>query len=354
MMGEEEKTPLMPISLSLLESLWNRGAQFLGSRYGLICGAMSWISESSLVAAMSNAGGFGVIACGSLAPEGLRTEILKTRALTTATFGVNVITFHPQIDDLLHVCIDEKVTHVFLAGGLPSRKALAMLREHGIRPVCFAPALAIGKRLIQMGAEALIIEGNEAGGHVGPVSTGVLMQEILPDLAEQVPVFVAGGIGNGAGIAFCLGAGAAGCQLGTRFACAKESIAHQRFKEAFFKANARNTVLSPQLDTRFPIIAVRVIENAAVQHFIDTQRKAIMAYEAGTVSQKEAQLEIEHFWAGALRRAAIDGDIENGSIMAGQSVGMVTREETCEEIIQSLISDTLRNLGHCIPRFCAA
>ncbi len=172
------------------------------------------------------------------------------------------------------------------------------------------------------------------------MSTAVLAQEILPHLAE-VPVFVAGGIGRGEAMLSYLEMGAAGVQLGTRFVCAHELIAHPRFKRAFIRAAARDAVPSVQLDARFPVIPVRALVNPASERFRAVQREVIDRFNRGELSQKEAQLEIEHFWAGALRRAVIDGDVETGSLMAGQSVGMVTREQSTAEILAELVDQAL-------------
>jgi enoyl-[acyl-carrier protein] reductase II len=320
-----------------LDRLWRRGRDFLGCEAAIMGGAMTWVSERNLVAAISNAGGFGVIACGSMNPDQLSAEIAATAALTKNTFGVNLIVMHPQLMQLAEACLDHKVTHVVLAGGLPPADVLARLKQGGTKVMGFAPALAIAKKLVRSGIDGLVIEGSEAGGHIGAVSTAVLAQEILPHVRE-VPVFVAGGIGRGNAILAFLEMGAAGCQLGTRFVCATESIAHPRFKQAFIRASARDATPSVQLDPRFPVIPVRALANKATQQFIEKQRER---FEAGEISQKEAQLAIEHFWAGALRRAVIDGDVENGSLMAGQSVGMVTREQTTQQIVDELIDQAL-------------
>ncbi|HNB26187.1 MAG TPA: nitronate monooxygenase, partial [Alphaproteobacteria bacterium] len=217
------------------------------------------------------------------------------------------------------------------------------LKQGGAKVMCFAPAVAIAKKLVRGGADAIVIEGMEAGGHIGPVSTSVLAQEILPVITD-VPVFVAGGIGRGNAMLGYLEMGAAGVQLGTRFVCATESIAHPNFKKAFIRAAARDAVPSVALDNRFPVIPVRAIVNEGVRKFMDTQRDVIARFDRGELDQKAAQLEIEHFWAGALRRAVIDGDVESGSLMAGQSVGMVTREQPTAEIIQELVEDAIRAL----------
>ena len=327
-----------------LDRLWRRGRDFLGTEVAILGGAMTWVSERHLVAAISNAGGFGVIASGSMTPERLSEEIAATRQLTSAPFGVNLITLHPQLLGLVGACLDHKVGHVVLAGGLPPRPAMARVRQGGARLVCFAPALAIARKLVRSGAEAIVIEGMEAGGHIGPVSTSVLAQEILPHLTE-VPVFVAGGIGRGEAILSFLEMGAAGCQLGTRFVCAAESIAHSRFKQAFMRAAARDAVPSVQLDPRFPVIPVRALANGGTRRFMEKQREVIDRVNSGELDQKAAQLEIEHFWAGALRRAVIDGDIESGSVMAGQSVGMVTKEQPTQEILDELVEQAVAALA---------
>ena len=316
-----------------------RGTAFLGSEVAILCGAMSWVSERNLVAAMSNAGGFGVIACGAMTPDLLDREIAATKALTDKPFGVNLITMHPGLFDLITVCAKHQVGHVVLAGGLPPKGSIEAIKETGAKLIAFSPALALAKKLIRSGVDALVIEGMEAGGHIGPVSTSVLAQEMLPEIADQVPVFVAGGIGRGEAIAGYLDMGAAGVQLGTRFVCATESIAHPNFKKAFIRASARDAVASVQIDPRLPVIPVRALKNASSDLFTAKQRQVAQTLDEGKVAMLEAQLEIEHYWAGALRRAVIDGDVENGSLMAGQSVGMVTKEEPLADIIATLMAE---------------
>ncbi|RDE05009.1 2-nitropropane dioxygenase [Sphingomonas aracearum] len=317
----------------------SRGATFLGTEVAILCGAMSWVSERNLVSAISNAGGFGVIACGAMSPELLDAEIAATKALTSKPFGVNLITMHPQLMELIAVCGRHGVGHVVLAGGLPPAGSLDAIKANGAKLICFAPALALAKKLIRSGVDALVIEGMEAGGHIGPVSTSVLAQEMLPEIAEQVPVFVAGGIGRGEAIAGYLEMGAAGVQLGTRFVCATESIAHPNFKRAFLRANARDAVASVQIDPRLPVIPVRALKNAGGELFTAKQREVAAHLDEGRVAMAEAQLQIEHYWAGALRRAVIEGDVEHGSVMAGQSVGMVSREEPVAAIIAQLMDE---------------
>src|SRR5918994_1546681 len=276
-----------------LERLWRAGSAFLGSPLALMGGAMTWVSEHGLVAALSDAGGFGVLACGAMEPEQLAAEIAATQALTERPFGVNLIIMHPRLRELIDACGAHGVTHVVLAGGLPDRATMARVKDGGARLLCFAPSLAVARRLVRAGPDALIIEGMEAGGHIGPVATSVLAQEILPHLRE-VPVFVAGGIGHGEAIAAYLRMGASGCQMGTRF--------------------------------------------------VETQLEVIARHRSGALSFEEASLAIEHFWAGALRRAVIDGDVENGSLMAGQSVGLVDKVQPLAEILDELVAQAVAAL----------
>ena len=327
-----------------LDALWARGTAFLGCRAAILGGAMSWVSERHLVAAISNAGGFGVIACGAMTPDLLAAEIAGTQALTTQPFGVNLITMHPQLNDLVRVCLDAKIGHIVLAGGIPPGSAVRAVKDGGAKLIAFTPALVLAKRLVRSGADALVIEGSEAGGHIGPVSLTVLAQEILPGIRE-VPVFVAGGIGRGEAILAFLEMGASGAQLGTRFAAATESIAHPDFKRAFIRANARDALPSIQLDERFPVIPVRGLVNQGTKRFLAHQAQTRDRFNAGELTKEAAQLEIEHFWAGALRRAVIDGDIEHGSMMAGQSVGMVTAEQPTAAIITELVNQAVAGLA---------
>ncbi|MFL1463678.1 NAD(P)H-dependent flavin oxidoreductase [Roseococcus sp. DSY-14] len=333
-----------PEALAEIGRLMARGAAFLGSRTAILGGAMSWVSERNLVAALSNAGAFGVIACGAMEPPRLAEEIAATQALTDRPFGVNLITMHPRLEQLVDVCLAAKVSHIVFAGGIPPGAALRRAKEGGAKVVCFAPALALAKKLVRSGADALVIEGSEAGGHIGPVSLNVLAQEILPHVTE-VPVFVAGGIGRGEAILSYLEMGAAGVQIGTRFVCATESIAHPHFKRAFIRGAARDALPTVQLDERFPVIPVRALQNEGTKRFMEHQAKVLARFQSGELSKEAAQLDIEHFWAGALRRAVVEGDVEQGSLMAGQSVGMVSREQPAAEIIAELMEQAAAALA---------
>jgi enoyl-[acyl-carrier protein] reductase II len=341
--------PGSAIGRDRLSRLWRDGAALLGCPIALLGGAMTWVSERSLVSAISNAGGFGVLACGAMSPAQLAGEIEATRALTAQPFGVNLIVMHPDLAALVDVCLAQRVGHVVLAGGLPSRATMGRVKEGGAKLLCFAPSLGVARKLIRAGADGLIIEGMEAGGHIGPVATSVLAQEILPEVRD-VPVFVAGGIGHGEAIAAYLRMGAAGCQLGTRFVCAEESIAHPSFKQAFVRAHARDAMPSVQIDPDFKVIPVRALANQATRLFTETQIEVIGRHRRGELSHEEASLAIEHFWAGALRRAVVDGDVENGSLMAGQSVGLVRRIQPTAEIIAELVEQAACALERADPQ----
>lgn len=327
-----------------LHTLWQRGRDFLGSDVAIMGGAMSWVSERHLVSALSNVGAFGVIAASSMPPELLKAEIIATQARTTLPFGVNVILMHPKLDELIAVCRETSVTHMVLAGGIPKKVTIDAIHGFGAKVIAFAPTASIAKKLIKMGADALIIEGSEAGGHIGPVSTSVLAQEILP-VVHEVPVFVAGGIGRGEAIVNYLQMGASGVQLGTRFVCAHESIAHANFKRIFVQSSARDAAVSVQYHPDFAVIPVRAIANKASDEYMRFQKETVEKHFAGELSKLDAQLAIEHYWAGALRRAVIDGDVEAGSLMAGQSVGMVQCMQSCQEIIDELVAQAAHYLN---------
>ncbi len=338
-----EPGPAWQAARRRLDQLWERGTAFLGSELAILGGAMSWVSERHLVSAISNNGGFGVIACGAMGPDLLEREIAATQALTTRPFGVNLITMHPQLDDLIRICVAAGVGHVVLAGGVPSASAMRAIKDGGAKVIGFAPALVMGRRLVKLGADALVIEGSEAGGHIGPVSLTVLAQEVLPHI-QTVPIFVAGGLGRGEAILGLLEMGAAGAQLGTRFAASGESVAHDRFKQAFVRASARDALPSVQLDERFPVIPVRGLVNDGTRRFLVHQAETLRRFQSGELTREAAQLDIEHFWAGSLRRAVVDGDIEGGSVMAGQSVGMVTRVQPVQEILDELVDQAVQAL----------
>lgn len=325
------------MELIYLPNAWKRGTDFLGVRYAILCGGMTWVSESNLVSAISNAGGFGVLAAGNMPPELLRKEIALTREKTSLPFGVNLITVAPAYQAHIDVVVEERCPFVVFAGSIPSGKDIARAKEAGCKVIAFAPVLALAKRLVKQGVDALVIEGNEAGGHIGPVSTSVLVQDILLNVPE-VPVFVAGGIGTGEMIAHYLLLGAAGAQLGTRFVAAEECVAHPRFKEAYVRAAARDAMPTSQFDPSLPTIPVRAILNEGTRDFNALQLDLINQVKSGAICKEEAQVKLEEFWVGALRRAVVDGDVEHGSLMAGQSVAFVKKVQPVREIIDELVA----------------
>jgi enoyl-[acyl-carrier protein] reductase II len=299
---------------------------------------MTWISEANLVSAMANSGIFGVLASGAMDGDLLKSEILKTVAKTDKHFGVNVIVMNPKLHDLIDVCGEQKMSHIVLAGGIPNKEIIEKAHAYGMRVLSFAPSLSVAKKLFKNGLDALILEGSEAGGHVGPLSTLVLVQDILPNL-RGYPIFVAGGILRGEVFASFLRLGAAGCQMGTVFACSKESVAHENFKKALFRARGRDAVIPVQLDKKFPISPVRAVENIGTNEFVAKQREIIAKFENNEISQEEGRLQLEHFWVGALRRATREGDVERGSLMAGQIVQLIKEEKTVCEIIFTLLNE---------------
>jgi len=329
--------------LNYLNKIWKRGTDFLGVKYSILCGAMSWVSESNLVAAVSNSGGFGIIAAANMPGDMLAAEIDKTFKKTKYNFGVNIITVTPYLKDQLDVALQKEVTHIFFGGGIPNGKDIQRVKEAGSKVICFAPTISLAKRMIRHGVDALIIEGNEAGGHIGPISTSLLVQEIILNIKE-VPVFVAGGIATGEIIAHYLTLGAAGCQLGTRFVAAEECIAHDKFKQVFLKAKSRDAVVTAQFDPILPVIPVRAIVNEGTRDYNELQLKYLQEVKAKKIKPTEAQLKLEEFWLGSLKRAVIEGDVEKGSLMAGQSVGMVKSVQPTAEIMEELVTSAENKL----------
>ncbi|MDR0555755.1 MAG: nitronate monooxygenase [Holosporaceae bacterium] len=318
--------------------LMERGAKILGSRYAILGGAMTWISEARLVSSMANSGIFGVLASGAMDGDLLKQEIESTQEKTRQNFGVNIIIANPELHNLIEVCGEKKISHIIVAGGILDKNLIDEIHSRGMQVMTFAPALSIARTLFRQGIDALILEGSEAGGHVGPVSTMVLIQDILLNLREY-PIFIAGGILRGEVVASLLQLGAVGCQLGTVFACCKESTAHENFKKALLKARGRNAVTPVQLDKKFPIAQVRAIENLGTEKFIAKQRETLIKFGKGEVALDDGRLSLEHFWAGALRRAVRDGDVDRGSLMAGQIVEIVKEERSIEEIVLTLLTE---------------
>lgn len=326
--------------MALLDQLWKKGKDFLGCRYPIISGAMSWISTSDLVIDVCKNGGFGVLAGGNMPAEMLAKEIdTCAAALNGAPFGVNMITIAPVYKQQLEIVKDKNVPFVVFAGTLPSKEEVAMMKDSGKKVFTFAPTETIAKRMLKFGADALIIEGMESGGHIGPVSTLVLIQEILQKFKDQTNVFVAGGIATGEMMAHLLLMGAAGVQLGTRFVMTEECKVHPKMKEAFVRAKARNAAASTQVDPALPIVSVRALENTASGEFAKLQIETIARINKGEISREDGIKIVENFWLGGLRKAVVDGDTENGSVMSGQSVGLMNEIKPMAQVFTDLVNE---------------
>jgi enoyl-[acyl-carrier protein] reductase II len=304
---------------------------------------MTWISDPKLVSTVCNAGGFGCLAGGNAPVEVLEQQLKETRSLTDKPFAINIITIAPAYEDHMRLLERVKVPYVIFAGSFPRENEVKRVKATGAKVMCFASTDSIAYRMLKYGADALILEGMEAGGHVGHVSLVVLLQQLLFEI-KDVPVFVAGGIGTGKMCAHLFLMGASGVQLGTRFAVSEECCAHPDFKEKFVKANARDAVSTPQFDSRLPVVAVRALRNRGLEEFGKLQLKLLKQMDEGIIGRHTAQAEVEKYWMGALRRAVVDGDLDRGSLMAGQSVGLVHSIKSVKTIIDELVSDTAAEL----------
>ncbi len=331
-------TPSPVSSTPALDRIWRRGKEFLGSELPVMCGAMTWISDPQLVSLMSNLGAFGVLAAGNMPPELFAQYVDDTRARTSRPFAGNVITIAPNYLAHLDILCERRVGHIVFAGSIPRASEVQKAKDSGAKVLCFASTGSIAARMIDYGADALILEGSEAGGHIGHVSTVVLLQEILFNF-PSVPIFVAGGIATGKLIAHLVLMGAAGAQMGTRFVMAEECAAHPRFKDVFIRARAREAISTPQYSAKLPVVSVRALNNHAMEHFGELQLQLLEKLRLGEVNRQDAQFKVEEYWVGSLRRAAVDGDVEEGSLMAGQSVGLVNRVQPLREILEEVVFD---------------
>lgn len=300
-----------------------RITKLLGIKYPVFQGGMAWVSSASLVGAVSNAGGLGILGSGSMEPEMVRAEIQKIKSLTNKPFGVNIMLMMPTAPGVVEVCLEEKVPVVTTGAGNPG-PLVKRFKDAGIKVIPVVSSVALAKRLERSGVDAVIAEGHESGGHVGELTTMVLVPQIAD--AVSVPVIAAGGIADGRGIAAVFVLGAEAVQMGTRFILARECHAHQKYKESVLKARDRDTVMTG-VTTGHP---VRVIRNRLTKEYLDREFKGA------------TPAELEEMGRGRLRAAAIDGDTVEGSIMAGQVSGLLGREETCEEILKSLEADYRR------------
>ncbi len=291
--------------------------QLLGIEYPILQGGMAWVANASLAAAVSNAGGCGLIAGGAAPAEIVRAEIVRARELTDKPFGVNVMLMNPSAPEIIQVCIEEKVAVVTTGAGNPGQY-IEGLKAAGIKVIPVVPSVALAKRMERAGADAVVCEGMEAGGHIGSLTTMALVPQIAD--AVKIPVIAAGGIADGRGMAAAVLLGAQGVQVGTRFLTARECEISRAYKELVLEAKDTSTVVTGQF-TGHP---VRTLKNK--------QAREMLKAEASGISPEE----FEKMGAGSLRKAVQDGDLENGSFMAGQIAGMVNREESCAEIIRDL------------------
>ena len=322
----------------MLDNVWRHGRDFLGVKYPIIAGGMTWISNFELVKSVSDAGAFPVFAGGNMPPEMFEREIDRLIANINLPFAVNLITIAPNYRAHFDIVKRKKVPFVVFAGNFPKKKDVVEMKASGKKTISFASTESIAKKQISWGIDALILEGSEAGGHIGNVSLIVLLQQVLFNIKE-FPIFVAGGIATGKMMAHLLMMGAYGIQMGTRFVMTEECTAHPNFKKAFVKARARQAVATPQYDNKLPVVGVRALANKGMENFGKLQLELLKKLEANEITREKAQFEVENYWAGSLRLAVVDGEIDKGSLMAGQSVGLVKQIKPIKAMLEEMIDD---------------
>lgn len=300
--------------------------KLLDIEFPIIQGGMAWVATAELTAAVSNAGGLGIIAAGSAPEDAVRNEIKKAKSLTDKNFGVNIYFMSPHVDKVIDVVVEEEVPVVTTGAGNPG-KYMSKLKQAGIKVIPVVSSVALARRLERVGADALIAEGMECGGHIGELTTMALVPQVVD--AVKIPVIAAGGIADARGFLAALALGAKGVQMGTRFVCARECTAHEKFKEAIITAKDRSTIVTGKT-TGHP---VRVIKNKLSLKFEELEQKQASVFELEALGQ------------GKLRLAVVDGDVENGSVMAGQVSGMIKEVKSAENIIQDIIKGAAKLLN---------
>lgn len=300
--------------------------ELLGIRYPIIQGGMAWVADYHLAAAVSNAGGLGLIGSGGAPAEWVREQVREAKKLTDQPFGVNLMLMNPEADQIARVLVEEGVAVVTTGAGSPE-KYMSMWKEAGMKVIPVVASVALAKRMERCGADALVAEGTEAGGHIGELTTMVLVPQIVD--AVYVPVIAAGGIADGRGIAAAFMLGARGVQIGTQFAVTKECNVHENYKQALIKARDIDSRVTGRT-TGHP---VRVLRNAMVKEYLKKE-------QAGAPFE-----ELEQLTLGALRKAVVDGDVTNGSVMAGQCASMAHEIMTCKELITKLTHETDKLIG---------
>ena len=304
-----------------------RVTELLQIEYPLIQGGMAWVAEHHLAAAVSEAGGFGLIGAASAPPEIVREEIRKAKELTDKPFGVNIMLLNPNADEVAKIVVEEGIQAVTTGAGNPE-KYMSMWKEAGVKVIPVVASVAMAKRMERYGADAVVAEGMEAGGHIGNQTTMALIPQIVD--AVNIPVIAAGGIGDGRGIAASFMLGAEGVQMGTRFVVADESIVHENYKNRIVKAKDIDSVVTGQ-STGHP---VRCLRNQMTKEYIKKEQEGV-PFE-----------ELERMTLGSLRKAVMDGDILNGTVMAGQIAGLVSKRQSCKEILQEIMGEA-EKLLHC-------
>lgn len=300
----------------------NRICEILNIKYPIIQGGMAWVADSNLAAAVSNAGGFGIIGTGSATADIVKKEIDNCRRLTDRPFGVNVMLMSPNADEVIDLIIEEKPAGITTGAGNPA-KYMDRLKEAGIKVIPVVPTVALAQRMEKLGADAVIAEGTEAGGHIGELTTMVLVPQVAEAL--NIPVIAAGGVADGRGIAASFALGAEGVQIGTRFICSEECNIHQNYKDAVLKAKDRDAVVTGR-PTGHP---VRTLKNKLAKKFLKMEKEGASPEE------------LEKLGAGALRLAVVEGDKDGGSFMAGQSAAMVREIKPCKEIVEEISKQAL-------------
>ena len=298
----------------------------LGIESPVVQGGMAWVAESHLAAAVSEAGGLGLIGASAAPAEWVRNEIREAKKLTDKPFGVNIMLMSPYADEVAKVVAEEGVKVVTTGAGNPE-KYMELWKNAGIRVIPVVASVALARRMERAGADAVVAEGCESGGHIGETTTMALVPQVAD--AVQIPVIAAGGIADGRGMAAAFMLGAEGVQMGTRFVVAKESIVHPNYKERVIKAKDIDSEVTG-MSTGHPI---RVLRNQMSREYLKMEKEGA-SFE-----------ELEHLTLGSLRKAVIDGDVVNGSLMAGQSAGMVKKEESCKEIIEDVVTQAESLLG---------
>ena len=303
-----------------------RLTELLGIQYPIIQGGMAWVAEYHLAAAVSNAGGIGLIGAASAPPEVVREQVRKCKELTDKPFGVNVMLLNPNAEEVAKIVVEDGVQFVTTGAGNPA-KFMSLWKENGVRVIPVVASVAMARMMERAGADAIVAEGMESGGHIGSITTMALVPQVVD--AVSIPVIAAGGIGDGRGLAAAIMLGAEGVQMGTRFVVAEESIVHSNYKERLIKASDIDSEVTG-MSTGHP---VRSLRNKMTKEYLRLEKEGADF------------MELEKLTLGSLRNAVIDGDVVNGTVMAGQIAGMVKREQSCREMIQEIMEQAEKLLG---------